>query len=72
MMHTFYTITPAAMQLLKGCSYPTARKELARIREALQLREREPLQLRQLAAFWDCSTKELAEALYYIPKKQAA
>ncbi len=68
-MHTFYTITPKAMQLLKGCCYTTARKELARIRLTLGLADQEPLQLRQLAELWGCPTKELAESLYSVGKR---
>jgi hypothetical protein len=63
-MTSFYTITPKAFQILRGCSYPTARKELARIRVELGLKEKEPLMLRQLAALWGCPTKEMAESLY--------
>jgi hypothetical protein len=64
-MHSFYTITPKAYQVLKGCCYPTARKELARIRLELGLDTKQPLMLRQLASLWNCPTEELAKALYY-------
>jgi hypothetical protein len=60
------------MQTLKGCSAPTARKEIKRVREILGLSDNEPLMLRQLAAVWDCPVKDLAEALYSKPKKLAA
>jgi hypothetical protein len=71
-MHTFYTITPGAIQHLKGCSQPTARKEFRRVREVLQLQPKEPLKLRDLAAAWDCTVDELAQTLYLSAKKKAA
>ncbi len=67
-MHTFFTITAAQIQQLRGCSYTTARKEWNAIRDALGVRQ---LMCRQLAAYWDVPVQELAEALYYPLKKQA-
>lgn len=71
-MQTFYTITPGAVAIIKGCSPPTARKEWRRVREILKLSDKEPLMLRDLAAVYDCDTKELAEILYNTGKKMAA
>jgi len=68
-VQTFYTITTFSIQKLKGCSSPTARKELKRVRELLHLKEKEPLMLKDLAAAWGACTKELATELYNSHKK---
>jgi hypothetical protein len=71
-MQTFYTITTRSIQILRGCSAPTARKELYRVREILQLKKNESLMLRDLAAVWNCEARELAEELYLNCRKLAA
>ena len=67
-MYTFFTITAAQIQHLRGCSYPTARKEWNQIKDALGVNI---LTCRQLASYWGVEVKELAEGLY-LPSKKVA
>jgi hypothetical protein len=71
-MQSFFTIRSGAIKQLKGCSYPTARKEYLRVRHELSLDENEPLKLCDLATVWCCPVQELAEVLYLAPRKKPA
>jgi hypothetical protein len=70
-MHTFFTVTAKQINILQGGCYETARKEWHRLRAVLQLKEKEPLRLRDLAAAWDAPVESLAETLYEFKKKPA-
>ncbi|MGI4872026.1 MAG: hypothetical protein ACRYFX_12715 [Janthinobacterium lividum] len=63
-MHTLFTITAQHISLLRKVSYTTARKEWNALRDALSLSEKEPLKLRDVAAYYGVPTQDLAEALY--------
>jgi hypothetical protein len=69
-MHTFYTITAQQIAVLRGCSYPTARKEWKRVSDILGGSRQ--IMLKELAAVWNVQTEDLAKSLYLTYKKQAA
>lgn len=68
-MHTLFTITAQQISILRNVSYKTARKEWHAVRDALALKEKEPLKLKDLAAYWGIATQDLAESLYTTKKK---
>lgn len=70
-MNTFYTITAHQIGVLRGCSYPTARKEWKRVAAVLGPDTR-VIMLRELAGVWGVPADELAKALYLSYNKQAA
>ncbi|RYE91486.1 MAG: hypothetical protein EOO37_00140 [Cytophagaceae bacterium] len=68
-MYTLFTVTAQHVSVLRGVSYKTARAEWQAIKDALGLKDKEPLKLRDVAAYWGLCPLEAAEALYKIKKK---
>jgi hypothetical protein len=67
-MQLLFTVTAQHISVLRGVCYKTARKEWKAIRDVLSLTEKEPLKLKDVAAYWDLPTADLANALYKIGK----
>lgn len=68
-MHILFTITAQHISLLRKVSYTTARKEWNLLRAVLLLKDKEPLKLRDVAAYYGIPTKDLAETLYNYKEK---
>lgn len=68
-MHLLFTITALQIAALRGICYKTARKEWHQVRDALALGDKEPLKLRDLAAYWDLPAADLAATLYNAKSK---
>jgi len=68
-MHTLFTVTALQISILRNVSYKTARKEWHQVRDALSLKDKEPLKLKDLAAYWSMATEDLAESLYNFKRK---
>jgi hypothetical protein len=68
-MQLLFTITALQISVLRGTCYKTARKEWHQVRDSLGLVGKEPLKLRDLAAYWDLCPNELAQSLYNIKSK---
>lgn len=67
-MQLLFTVTAQHVSVLRNVCYKTARKEWHAMRDALGLEKKEPLKLKDVAAYWDLPVKDLATALYSIKK----